>query len=318
MRKIGLIFIAGLMFAAACAAAAQGPGNRGPGERDDRGRRDREWREDSATTPTTCIIVPGGEWRGALEPAMENLRDVRIMGHRFSMGEIGGRRVVVGISSFGKVNAAVVTALMIEHFRPEQVIGIDQGSTLNMNLELGDIAVCTMATQHDRRNVLWNSQQMIGSSSPLDGTELKANLEADAELVELALKAAGRVKLRPVNRPVQTAPRALKATLASGDQIIQSSTERIWLYEFSERDVLDQEGAAIAQVCEIYRRPLGVKWVLLRGLTDRSNRDIERDADLYYNPNMENLARIAVEMARMIARADAEDGAPPNPPESNE
>ena len=57
-----------------------------------------------------------------LEAQLQDKKEVVLLGREFTTGTLAGRRVVVTCSGVGKVNAAVAAALLVEHFRPAEVI----------------------------------------------------------------------------------------------------------------------------------------------------------------------------------------------------
>src|SRR5436190_20794642 len=74
--------------------------------------------EQSAREPVTAII---GALNIELKPLDEQLSNKTIYAiekMRFVEGRLKGRRVVLTQCGAGKVNAAMVTTLLLEHFRP--------------------------------------------------------------------------------------------------------------------------------------------------------------------------------------------------------
>src|SRR6266498_4012540 len=57
-----------------------------------------------------------------IEKRLQDSRERVIRGYVFRLGALNGRQVVVGRSGAGKVNAAIVTTLLIGHFNPSAIL----------------------------------------------------------------------------------------------------------------------------------------------------------------------------------------------------
>src|SRR4051794_5959977 len=90
-------------------------------------------------TPITAIL-------GAFPPEVEvirtkikNRKDTIIQNIKFSIGLLNGRNVVLAQTGIGKVNAACITSLVLDHFNPAEVIFSGIAGGINMDLHPGDI-----------------------------------------------------------------------------------------------------------------------------------------------------------------------------------
>ncbi len=72
----------------------------------------------AGSTPVTAILSALQEETSLLEQSLAHKQEQKILGIRFVSGTMGGRQVVLVVSGMGKVNAAVVTTLLVEHFAP--------------------------------------------------------------------------------------------------------------------------------------------------------------------------------------------------------
>ena len=93
---------------------------------------------------------------GAMEPEVklllehiEHKKDTAIQGISFSTGKIHNRQVVITRSGIGKVNAAIITTLMIEHFQPGHIIFSGIAGGLNPSMHPGDVVVAEKIAYHD-------------------------------------------------------------------------------------------------------------------------------------------------------------------------
>src|SRR4051812_9813295 len=82
---------------------------------------------------------------GAMDLEIEILRKsltqsetVTIEKRSFYRGKLGGREVVIAPSGIGKVNAAVTTTLLLEHFKPAEVLFTGIAGGINPEMQTGD------------------------------------------------------------------------------------------------------------------------------------------------------------------------------------
>lgn len=71
---------------------------------------------------------------GPIERRLENAHDVVVQGYVFRRGAVSARDVVVGRSGAGKVNAAIIATLLIEHFKPAAVIFTGTAGAVDQSL----------------------------------------------------------------------------------------------------------------------------------------------------------------------------------------
>ena len=85
----------------------------------------------------------------AVERRLQDSREVAVRGVVFRVGTIHGRRVAVGQSGAGKVNAAIVATLLISHFDPAAVFFSGTAGAMDPALHPGDVVIGTAVAQHD-------------------------------------------------------------------------------------------------------------------------------------------------------------------------
>ena len=78
-----------------------------------------------------------------------------IEGIEFISGRIGTEPVVLAWTGVGKVNAAMTTTLLLEHFQPTRVIFTGIAGGVDPNLEPGDIVIAKQTAYHDM-GTLWS------------------------------------------------------------------------------------------------------------------------------------------------------------------
>ena len=83
-----------------------------------------------------------------LQESLQNLRSEHLADFDIYCGEYAGKNVVLALSGIGKVNAALSTALVLQH-RPDFVINTGSAGGLGSGLKVGDVVIGTQTAHHD-------------------------------------------------------------------------------------------------------------------------------------------------------------------------
>lgn len=216
--------------------------------------------------PVVVMSALAGEL-GLLRAEMTDGRKVHAGGHRFEVGTIGGFDVVVTSVGVGKVNAAMVATLAIDHFAPREVLFTGVAGAVDPVLGIGDVVVAEHVLHHDT-GVFGPDGFAIYQSghvpffNPTDTIGYRPSLE----LLDRARSAGADLRLGSVLGRV---PNLVFGTVATGDQFIQSEEERRRLHETLGAQVAEMEGAAVAQVAEHF----GIDHLVIRAVSDRAGVD---------------------------------------------
>ena len=84
-----------------------------------------------------------------IKEKIENLKERKIAHVTFYEGIYENRNIVLMLSLPGKVNAAIATTLLLDHYKPEYVINIGTCGALQGNMEIGDMIVATEVRHFD-------------------------------------------------------------------------------------------------------------------------------------------------------------------------
>src|SRR5262245_32466569 len=76
-----------------------------------------------------------------IERRLQDSREVVVRGYVFREGTLNGRRVVVGRSGAGKVNASIITTLLISYFNPAAVLFSGTAGAIDPDLRPGDVVI---------------------------------------------------------------------------------------------------------------------------------------------------------------------------------
>lgn len=168
----------------------------------------------------------------------------------FTKGKIGGKEAVVAECGIGKVNAAISTQIMIDHFKPDRIINSGVAGSLSEKLSIGDIVISDRVLQHDMDitalgdplgQITFNDEQLI-------------YIPADKALSDKLFECCGVLGDTAV----------LRGAVASGDKFISSVEERLKIGSTFDALACEMEGASVGQVC--YRN--GVPFSVLRSISD--------------------------------------------------
>ena len=119
----------------------------------------------------------------ALRHAMKIQEEKEIASMVFHRGILYGKEAVVVRSGIGKVNAAICTQILADHFDVDLVINTGIAGSLDAAIDIGDMVISTDAVQHDMDTSIFGDP--IGQVPRMDTFAFPA----DAQLVEKAVRA---------------------------------------------------------------------------------------------------------------------------------
>ena len=199
--------------------------------------------------------------------ALENVRRGLLRRFPFYEGRIGGRRVVTAITGVGKTNAAFIATLFIEKFKPSRLIYTGSAARLNTALRTGDIVIGRRTFHHDAGS--WQESGMLYRKiiGPVAGRPTHFRYDADRGLLAAALAAAKTHAPRVVTANGETYTPAMRAGLiCSGDVFGMTAAKIADIRAKLKCDLVEMEGAAVAQVCH----ELGVPHLVIRAGSNRA------------------------------------------------
>ena len=251
----------------------------------------------SASLPITGILGAFQKEVTMLQEQLTDAQDHQIEGMRFVTGTLKDKKVVVAWTGVGKVNAAVTATLLIEHFRPTQVIFTGIAGGINPNLAPGDIVIAEQTAHHDM-GIMWPDEfQYRGVSNPLDGRRNPVFFPADERLLELAEKAARQVSLKAIGTSEKaTVPKIVRGVVVTGDVFVASTEKCNELRHKLKADAVEMEGAAVAQIC--YQR--SIPHLVIRSISDKADEKAREDLMMFQEMAAENSARFIVEIVGLL------------------
>lgn len=247
--------------------------------------------------PVTAIL-------GAFEPEVTLLEDRLTDRHEqeienilFVTGNLNGQKVVVTSTGVGKVNAAMTTTLLIEHFKPKYIVFTGIAGAVNTQLRPGDIVIAEKTAHHDMGTVWPEGLFVKGVKNRLDGMENPVFFPADETLVTYAQRAAELIDMRRVETVAgQRNPKIIKGVIVTGDSFIASTEKCAELRKKLEADAVEMEGAAVAQIC--YQRQ--IKYLVIRSISDSADEGAVLDKQMFYIMAAKNSSDLVAEMIGLL------------------
>ena len=198
-----------------------------------------------------------------------------LAGRKFWLGHLQGHEVVAVRSGIGKVAAATTATLMLQHFKPQQVIFTGVAGGLATGVEVGDIIVGAAFLQHDMdASPLVPRHEVPGYG--------RTRFDADLPLTQVLLEAArDAVTWLPKLLDADTlrgfglhAPSVHCGEIITGDRFVATAAESAVLRaNLPEALAVDMESAAVAQVCFDHGVPFGA----VRTVSDRADDEAHVD-----------------------------------------
>ncbi len=251
-----------------------------------------------SSEPITAILGAFEREITLLEDGLKDTQEQRIEGIRFVNGKLSGKRVVIAFTGIGKVNAAMTTTLLIEHFKPDKIIFTGIAGAVNRQLQPGDIVIAEKTAHHDMGTIWPEGLFHKGVKNRLDGWENPVFFPADERLLELAERAAEQIELGTIQIiSGQRTPKVVKGIVVTGDAFIASTDKCIELRKKLGADAVEMEGAAVAQLC--YQR--GIGYLVIRSISDNADEGAVLDKQTFYIMAAKNSSSLVIELVELLA-----------------
>ena len=227
---------------------------------------------------------------GAMEMEVETLKRelsnpviTTLARMEFCEGCLFGVPVVVVRSGVGKVNAAVCTQLLAEHFGVDAVINTGVAGSLDAQINIGDIVISTDAMHHDVDATLFG---YAPGEVPQLGVQA---FPADEELAEAAKKACEKA-----------APEisVFRGRVVSGDQFIVSRAKKEQLKETFGGMCCEMEGASIAQTAWLNDIP----FIVVRAISDKADESAQVEYPVFEEQAAKHCAGMIRELMQELGK----------------
>jgi adenosylhomocysteine nucleosidase len=247
---------------------------------------------DTATRTYNNITAVVGAFAAEVEilrSQMQQKKDVFIQHIHFTEGTLNGRPIVLAQTGIGKVNAAITTTLLLEHFQPKFLLFTGIAGGINPNLLPGDLVIGDKVAYHDYGTITDDSMVLRPTRNPNSMVENPIYFICDTALLHLA-KTVGKtvvfekIKMADGSR----SPQIITGTIVTGDVFVSSTVAVQRLRKQMNADATEMEGAAVAQTCYQQKVP----FLVIRSLSDNANGHASGDVAMFYKIAAENSAKL--------------------------
>jgi adenosylhomocysteine nucleosidase len=246
--------------------------------------------------PVTAILGAYGDEITLLLGKVENKKESIVGGLSFTEGELDGRPVVVALTGIGKVNAAITTTLVIEHFHPEEILFSGIAGGVDPALSPGDLVIGKKIAYHDY-GTLGDSFVREPTRNPVTLQNNPLSFSSNDTLVEIAERVSRGLTLE---KPIEgkPAPHIVSGIIVTGDVFVssQKATQRLW--QQLNAEATDMESAAVGQTC--WQR--GIPFIVIRSLSDAADSEAEKDIARFYRVAAHNAALLVIAITAELAR----------------
>ena len=184
---------------------------------------------------------------------------------KFYKGTHDKHELILVQSGLGKVNAAVVSTLLIEKFDCEFIFFSGVAGGIDPGIEIGEVIIGESLIQYDY-GTLKNREMLPFRPGSIPIGEQKNEIE-----YRLAPKIKHKIK--------SSFPNIRMGKILTGDVYLQCEETKKELFEKFGAQAIDMEGAAVAQVAEQFGIPL----VVVRCLSDLAGSDKQQLSSKFLN-----------------------------------
>lgn len=276
-------------------------------------------------TPRVAIVSAFDAELASLRAAAEITGEWVVNGRTHYVGRLAGREVVLLLSGYSIVNAAMNTQALLDRFRVREIVFSGIAGGVNPELRLGDVAVPARWGNYQEQvfaretDAGWDPARLDGEfpnfgmmvpqpSSVVvpggapDHLERRFWFTVDAGLLEAARRAADGVRLArcsPRGDCLEHQPRVVTGgNGVSGPTFVDNAAYRRWVWDAFRADALDMETAAVAQVAYVNHVP----FIAFRSLSDLAGGGGSgaNEARVFGALAAENAARVVVEFLKLL------------------
>lgn len=206
-----------------------------------------------------------------------NIEEIKIDEFTFYQGKLHDRDIVLTKSGVGKVNATIVTTILIKVFNVDKIIFTGVAGAVNENVKIADIVVGTELIHTD----FYVPGYKYGVISGLKNSYFKADENLFNIAKESAIKLFGKEKV-------------FTGRISTRDEFVDKIETLNFLREEFDAYCTEMEGAALAQTCTL----LNVPFVVIRSMSDSADHNSSMDFDEFVHIAAKNSKLIVEEILK--------------------
>lgn len=235
--------------------------------------------------PTIGII-------GAMQPEIKLLKNrlEQRQTHEFGnglmvyTGKIGQQNIALSLSGIGKVNAAIATTLLLQHFAADCIINTGSAGGIGAGLSVGDIVIGTEIAHHDV------------DVSPFGYThgqvpQLPARFVADSDLIQAATDCAA------IFKESYAKARVITGLIVSGLCVYPPSTIGATDFaSFSRRASSGNGSRGHCPTCYQFHKP----FVIIRAISDGAQEEAKISFDEFLQTAAKHSAQMVLNLIKTL------------------
>ena len=173
--------------------------------------------------------------------------------------------LIVVECGLGKVNAAMVSTLLIQEFDCELLIFSGVAGGIDPKIEIGEVVIGDSLIQYDYGAVKDGKLQVYRAGSiPIGPTNNTVEYTLDPEIKKIIMAAIPSVRI---------------GTILTGDVFLQCGETRKALFNQFAAQAIEMEGGAVAQVAEQF----GISAIVVRCLSDLAGANGQKLSSTFLN-----------------------------------
>lgn len=248
--------------------------------------------------PIAVLSALGAEIELLID-SLESKSRANLAGWSIWDGSLSGREVVVAQAGLGKVNTAALAALIWERHHPELFMFTGVAGGLDPALGVGDVVIGERTIQHDAGVVTPEGLEVYQAGHiPFYNPTDHLGFAPSARLLEAMRTVAAQTALTSV---LDRMPHVVFGTILTGDFFLQDPATRDRLHSALDGQVIEMEGAALAQVATRF----GADHLVIRSLSDLAEGEAVAHFDRFVPEVAANSARLVL---ALIERLQEDEG----------
>ncbi|MBW4889573.1 5'-methylthioadenosine/adenosylhomocysteine nucleosidase [Mucilaginibacter sp. HMF5004] len=214
-------------------------------------------------------------------------KELVFQGIHFTEGMLNGRHIVLAQTGIGKVNAAITTTLLLDHFNPREVLFSGIAGGVNPKLLPGDLVIGTSVAYHDYGAITPDSMLRGPTKDPITLQDNPLYFPCSRPLIELAENVSKTVSFHIIGKRT---PKVIEGVIVTGDVFVSSATATKQLYQKMKAEATEMEGASVGQTCWQQHVP----FLVIRSLSDNASETAHEDVATFYKIAAENSANLVI------------------------
>lgn len=198
------------------------------------------------------IIAAMLEETNAIQNIMTEIEEKNKYNLKFIEGKIKDKEIVLVQCGVGKVNAARTTQILIDTYNLSEIINVGSAGACSNDVTIGDIVVGKELIQHDFNITAFGHERGYI-------TDIGKKIPGDPILVDKISNIISKIGNEEFKIKI--------GNIASGDIFCTDPNMKTKIYNYTDADAIEMEGAAIAQVAFLDNIPC----VVIRSISDDPN-----------------------------------------------